>query len=814
MSEYKSAYTGQEVDAGIAKANTAIQDISGKQDLLVSGTNIKTINYNSLLGSGNINIGGGSTSLTITSNLVGKKVSFIGDSITTYSGYLPSGNASRYPRSGDPINSVDKTWWMKLITNTGMVLGQNCAWDGSTVTGLSTSTTDAYGACSDKRIGQIDDNGNPDIVICFIGINDWGGTYNKTHTHYGGSFVDGTMVTVGSYTGETAAPSGELKTFSEAYGAMIYKIQTSYPSARVYCCTLLPTNGKATYNYDGDGVFPSLNRDGISVASYNNCIRMLANNMNAGVIEFADCGISWGNMSSYLHDGLHPNETGMTLLANKAQRVLESEYGFTIVQDTVTSYTITNNLTHTTNSNAQNSIVENNSYSASLSSDAHYTLSTVTVTMGGVDVTSSVYSNGEITISSVTGDIVITATSIAQTYTITNTLSHVNNSNSSQSITYGNSYTATLTPDADYNISSVTVTMDDVDVTSTVYNNGSINITNVLGNIVIVATATQSDVYTITNNLANVTNSNNAQSVIDGGSYSATLTPNSHYNMSTVTVTMGGVDITSSAYTPGTGVINISSVTGNVIITAIATIEQYSITNTLTNVTNSNTDNSVNYSSVYSGVLTADADYTMDGASITITMGGTDITSTAYNTTNHTISIASVTGNIVIIATAVPSAAVLTWYTNVSQTSTNSFVASSKAWALGESDYAAAYGKPINRVSFVATANSGTIDFCVASAADNSHFGTSQVINWDSSNKVGNIVTVELPTPITLTTGQYLVVFKDGAITTGCACYKQQTNITEGRFYSYVGNASHPNWGASSNLSSQYSIQMNLGYYG
>lgn len=91
MANYKSIYTGQEIDAGIAKANTAIQDVSNKvdkiegkglstndftteektklagidmsskQDILVSGTNIKTINNQSILGSGNIEVGGGSS---------------------------------------------------------------------------------------------------------------------------------------------------------------------------------------------------------------------------------------------------------------------------------------------------------------------------------------------------------------------------------------------------------------------------------------------------------------------------------------------------------------------------------------------------------------------------------------------------------------------------------------------------------------------------------------------------------------------------------------------------------------------------------
>ena len=45
---------------GLEYYNEAIQEeISGKQDTLVSGTNIKTINNTSILGSGNISVGGG-----------------------------------------------------------------------------------------------------------------------------------------------------------------------------------------------------------------------------------------------------------------------------------------------------------------------------------------------------------------------------------------------------------------------------------------------------------------------------------------------------------------------------------------------------------------------------------------------------------------------------------------------------------------------------------------------------------------------------------------------------------------------------------
>ena len=74
------------------------------------------------------------------------------------------------------------------------------------------------------------------------------------------------------------------------------------------------------------------------------------------------------------------------------------------------TYTITNNLSNATNSNSTTSVKEGSSYSANISDNSNYTLTNVTVTMGGVDVTNSVYSNGKINISSVTGNIVITVT--------------------------------------------------------------------------------------------------------------------------------------------------------------------------------------------------------------------------------------------------------------------------------------------------------------------------------------------------------------------------------------------------------------------
>lgn len=73
-------------------------------------------------------------------------------------------------------------------------------------------------------------------------------------------------------------------------------------------------------------------------------------------------------------------------------------------------YSITNTLTHVSNSNGLTELIRGGAYSATLTADAGYTISTVTVTMGGVDVTSDVYDSGVITIDAVDGDVVITAT--------------------------------------------------------------------------------------------------------------------------------------------------------------------------------------------------------------------------------------------------------------------------------------------------------------------------------------------------------------------------------------------------------------------
>lgn len=80
-------------------------------------------------------------------------------------------------------------------------------------------------------------------------------------------------------------------------------------------------------------------------------------------------------------------------------------------------FIITNTLTNVNTSNSILTATEGDSYSTTLTAKDGFEIDSVTVKMGGVDVTSTVYANGVITIEEVTGDIIITATATKSGYT-------------------------------------------------------------------------------------------------------------------------------------------------------------------------------------------------------------------------------------------------------------------------------------------------------------------------------------------------------------------------------------------------------------
>lgn len=123
----------------------------------------------------------------------------------------------------------------------------------------------------------------------------------------------------------------------------------------------------------------------------------------------ADGGVNTNarNLLDYILERVAYTETGMQVYIDALYEALAQ------VGSVTTTYTITNALIHVTNSNTATGCEDGDSYTGTLTADTDYNIDTVTVTMGGVDITSTAYNNGVITIASVTGDIVITATGIS-----------------------------------------------------------------------------------------------------------------------------------------------------------------------------------------------------------------------------------------------------------------------------------------------------------------------------------------------------------------------------------------------------------------
>lgn len=235
-----------------------------------------------------------------------------------------------------------------------------------------------------------------------------------------------------------------------------------------------------------------------------------------------------------------------------------------------TRYNITRNLTGCSLSNTEDNVLISKTYSGEIIPNEGYSLKngTVKITMGGVDITSSSYSNGIINIENVTGDIVVTVTCVAvPIYSITRNLVGCSSNKNTTTIGEGNPYTETFTALENYRLSgaTITITMGDTDISS-MYNDGVLSIPEVTGNIIININAEIIPVYNITRNLVNCSTNSSATTIKDGESYTETIIANDGYTLigGNIVVTMGGIDISSSL--SNTGILSINSVTGDIVI--------------------------------------------------------------------------------------------------------------------------------------------------------------------------------------------------------------------------------------------------------
>ena len=329
-------------------------------------------------------------------SLAGKTISILGDSISTYRDYSNgaaaaitnstiSGGAIYYPRSGFDI-TAENTWWYQAARELDMEILVNNSWSGSCLLNTRSGTVGAY---VDRCVQLHDDTGEnaaqePDIIAVYLGTNDYY-TYPGTLGSYEAIDFDVLISQVdGAYSYATPATS------LEAYAITLHKISQRYPNAEVYCFTLLPRVNSAN-----------------QPTAFNEDVKQLADYFDAFVVDLFDCGINAETEAFYvlMGDSLHPNSKGMDAItgAFTAAVLKNSRYLDMVTHDV--SFELSNVVVEQGTAWAA---VEGQPYRADLIALADGDF-TVTVTMGGIDITEKCYSDGRISIEAVTGDLKITA---------------------------------------------------------------------------------------------------------------------------------------------------------------------------------------------------------------------------------------------------------------------------------------------------------------------------------------------------------------------------------------------------------------------
>ena len=107
--------------------------------------------------------------VAIAANAQTKKVSILGDSYSTFKGYIPENYAPFYPDGNNDVKEVEQMWWSLYIQAKGYQLEKNDSWGGTTICGTGYMDMDSSRS---SFIARVDSLGSPDIIFVFGGTND------------------------------------------------------------------------------------------------------------------------------------------------------------------------------------------------------------------------------------------------------------------------------------------------------------------------------------------------------------------------------------------------------------------------------------------------------------------------------------------------------------------------------------------------------------------------------------------------------------------------------------------------------------------
>lgn len=149
-------------------------------------------------------------------NVAKPVVSILGDSYSTFDGYIPEGNATWYSTSTQgnrtDVTDVRQTWWWQLINEGGYILGVNDSYSGSTVSYTGYRGEDYADRSFITRLPRL---GSPDIILIFGATND--------------SWINGP---IGEFK-YSKLTRGHLYEFRPALGKLLVEAQNRYPGTRI-----------------------------------------------------------------------------------------------------------------------------------------------------------------------------------------------------------------------------------------------------------------------------------------------------------------------------------------------------------------------------------------------------------------------------------------------------------------------------------------------------------------------------------------------------------------------------------------------------
>lgn len=213
----------------------------------------------------------------------GKKLSILGDSISTYKG-VSNDETAHWDLFYNPYFyqeplPLEKTYWWIVMEKLGLTLCVNNSWSGGNLSGIDNPDSGVNRASHLSR----DDGTNPDVVIVFMGVNDLGRDV-------------------------------KLSVFAADYQKTLNAIKEKYPAAKV-CCINLPDR------------HPSLKE---ATLQFNAEIEKAAQEAGENFFVADLFGSRLNNRFYYIHtlDGLHPGEGGMEVIAEVVLAAIEANVSF------------------------------------------------------------------------------------------------------------------------------------------------------------------------------------------------------------------------------------------------------------------------------------------------------------------------------------------------------------------------------------------------------------------------------------------------------------------------------------------------------